>query len=148
MTPRLKAVTQIARIMDHQKEVLEFQVREITHRQTLEQERLTLMKNELHENIDRFEEELDRRMVLDREEVAYLFGMASTFFQKMERKKREIEMIEKDLETVRVLFQEAYQKKKAVEIVHHKITGQERKAEAVLDQKKMDDLTLSSRLRP
>jgi hypothetical protein len=146
MTSRLKTVSKIARIIDHQKEVLEFQVREISHRQDQEQARLIQMEKLLYESINRFEEGLNRRFVLDREEVAYLFGMASTFFKKMDRKKREIEQIEKELEAVKVLFWEAYQKKKAVEIVQNKIMDQERKTEAVRDQKNMDELTLTSRL--
>ena len=147
MTPRLKTISKIARIIDHQKEVLEFQVRDISHRQTLEQGRLTRMEKELHENIDRFEEGLQDQMILNREEVAYLFGMASTFFQRMERKKIEIEQIEKELEALRGLFWEAYQKKKAVEIVQNKIAGQEKRADAVLEQKDMDYLTTIGRYR-
>jgi hypothetical protein len=148
MIPRLKTVSKISRIIDHQKEVIEFQLREITHLQTLELERLTRLEKELHENIDRFEKSLHDRFILNSEEVAFLFSMASTFFQKMEWKKREIEKIEKDLEALRVLFLEAYRKKKAVEIVQNKIVGQERRAEAIGEQKNIDYLILSNRSRP
>jgi flagellar export protein FliJ len=147
MIQRLKTVSKISRIIDHQKEVIEFQLGEITHRQTLELERLSSMENELHETIDRFEKSLQDRFILNSEEVAFLFGMASTFFQKMEQKKREIEKIEKELEALKVIFLEAYRKKKAVEIVQNKIVGQERRAEAVVEQKNIDYLTLSSRSR-
>jgi hypothetical protein len=148
MIQRLKTVSKISRIIDHQKEVIEFQLREITHRQTLELDRLSSMEKELHETIDRFEKSLHDRFILNSEEVAFLFGMASTFFQKMERKKREIEKIEKELEALKVIFLEAYRKKKAIEIVQNKIVGQERRAEAVVEQKNLDYLTLSSRSRP
>ncbi len=148
MDTRLTTVSKIARIIDHQKEVIEFQLQAVNHRQTLELERLTLMDKELRENIGRFEESLNDRCLLNSEEVAFLFGMASTFFQKMERKKREIEKIEKELEAVKVLFSEAYKKKKAVEIVQKKIMTATRKTEARLEQKNMDYLTISSRSRP
>ena len=147
MNPHLKTVSKIARIIEHQKEVIEFQLREINQRQTLELERLTNLEKELQENIGRFEENLKDRFILNSEEVAFLFGMASTFFQKMERKKREIERIEKELEACQVLFLEAYKKKKAVEIVQNKIMAEERRAEARLEQKNMDYLTISSRTR-
>jgi hypothetical protein len=148
MTLRLKTVSKIARIIDQQKEIIEFQVQEVRHRQTLLQKKLTLLEKELYQNIDRFEESLTDRMILTSEEVAYLFGMASTFFQRMERKKKEIDQIEKELESLWVLFLEAYKKNKAVEIVQNKIVVQERKAEAVLDQNNMDYLSLINRSRP
>ena len=147
MTPRLKMVSKIARIIDHQKEVIEFQVLEIANRQTLEKERLTILEKELDDNIDRFEERLNDRIILNSEEVAYLFGMASTIFHKQERKKGEIDQIEKELEALRVIFLESYKKKKAIEIVQNKIVAQERRAEAVLEQKNRDYLNLSSRSR-
>jgi hypothetical protein len=147
MTKRLKTVAKIAKVIGHQKEILEFQVRDISQRHTREKERLTGMEKELQANIDRFEERFYNRKFLNNDEIAFLFGMASTFFQKMELKKKEIKQIEKELEAVRVLFWEAYQKKKAVDIVHHKIAGQERKAEAVQEQKSMDYLALVNRYR-
>jgi hypothetical protein len=147
MIPRLKAVSKIARIIDHQKEVIELQLREFTHRQTLETERLKLLEKGLEENIDHFEKGLKDRFIFNSEEVAFLFGMASTFFKRMEQKKREIEKIEKELEPLRVLFLEALKKKKAVEIVQNKIKVQDRRAEAVLEQKNLDYLTISGRLR-
>jgi hypothetical protein len=147
MNPRLIKVSKIARIIDHQKEVIEFQLQAANHRQTLEMERLTLLEKELCENIDRFEESLNDRCILTREEVVFLFGMASTFFQKMKQKKIEIEKIKKELEAFQVLFLEAYKKKKAVGIVQDKIMVQERSMEARLEQKNMDYLTISSRSR-
>jgi hypothetical protein len=147
MTPKLTMVSKIARIIDHQKEVIEFQVREITHRQTLEKERLAILEKELDDNLDRFEERFNDRIILNSEEVGFLFRMASTIFQKMERKKREIYKIEKELEAKRSIFLEAYRKKKAIEIVQRKIVLQEGRAEAVLEQKNMDYLNLSNRSR-
>ena len=148
MTPRLKTISKIARIIDHQKEVIEFQVLEITHRQTLEKERLTILEKDLYDNIDRFEVSLKDRIILNSEEVAFLFGMASTMMHKIERKKKEIDQIEKELTALRVIFWEAYKKKKAIEIVQNKILAQERKTESVLEQKNIDYLNLSSRPRP
>jgi hypothetical protein len=147
MTPRLKTVSKIARIIDHQKEVIEFQVLEITHRQTLEKERLTLLEKDLYDNIDRFEVSLKNRFILNSEEVAFLFTMASTIRHKIERKKKEIVQIEKELTALQAIFWEAYKKKKAIEIVQNKILAQERKTESVLEQKNIDYLNLSSRPR-
>jgi hypothetical protein len=147
MTPRLKMVSKIARIIDHQKEVIEFQIREITHLHTLEKKRLTILEKELDDNLDHFEERFNDRIILNSEEVGYLFGMTSAIIKKMERKKREIDKIEKELEVQRAIFLEAYKKKKAIEIVQKKIVFQERRAEAVLEQKNMDYLNLSSRSR-
>jgi hypothetical protein len=147
MIPRLKAVSKIAQIIDHQKEVIELQLQEFTHQQTLEVERLKLLEKGLRENIDHFEKGFKKRVIFNSEEVAFLFGMASTFFKKMEQKKREIEKIEKELEAIRGLFLEALRKKKAVEIVQDKIKVQNRRAEAVLEQKNLDYLTISGRLR-
>lgn len=148
MTPRLKTVSKIARIIDHQKEVIEFQLRAVNHRQTLEREKLSLLDKEVRQNIGHFEESLNDRSILNAEEVSFLFNMASTFFQKMEQKKRDIEKIEKELEAFKVLFSEAYKKNKAVEIVKNKIMTQEIREEARQEQKNMDYLTISSRSRP
>jgi hypothetical protein len=148
MTRRLKTVSKIARIIDHQKEVIEFQVMELTHRQTLEKERLTILEKDLYDNIDRFEESLNDRIILNSEEVAFLFAMASTLMHKIEREKKEIDQIEKELTALRAIFWEAYKKKKAIEIVQNKILVQERKKESVLEQKNIDYLNLSSRPRP
>lgn len=147
MTPRLKTVSKIARIIDHQKEVIEFQVLEITHRQTLEKERLTILEKDLYDSIDRFELSLKDRIISNSEEVAFLFAMASTIMHKIERKKKEIDQIEKELTALRAIFWEAYKKKKAIEIVQNKILAQERKTESVLEQKNSDYLNLSSRPR-
>jgi len=147
ITPRLKTVSKIARLIDHQKEVIELQVQEITHRITFEKERLTVLEKELQKNIGCFELSLKDRAILNSEEVDYLFTMASTLFSKMDQKKREIIKIEKELETQRALFWEAYKKKKAIEIVQNKIVFQERREEGILEQKNMDYLNLSSRSR-
>jgi hypothetical protein len=147
MTPRLIMVSKIARIIDHQKEVIEFQVREISHRRTLEAERLSILENELKDNLDRFVERSNNRNILNSEEVTYLFGMTSTIIHRMERKKREINKIEKELEAQLGIFLEAYKKKKAIEIVRNKIGAQERRAETVLEQKNMDYLNLSTRTK-
>ncbi len=142
MNPRLNKVSKIARIIGHQKEVIEFRLREAAHRRSLELKRLTLLERELQENIDRFEKALNNTFILGSEEVAFLFGTASILFQKIERKKREIEGIEKEWETLQALFLEAYKKKKAVEIFQCKIITQERKAEVTSEQKNMDYLNL------
>ncbi|MCJ7833501.1 MAG: flagellar FliJ family protein [Deltaproteobacteria bacterium] len=147
MALRSEKVSKIARIIDHQKEVIEFQVQEITNRMTLERGRLNHMEEELQNTIDRFEERLNDRVVLNSEEVNFLFGMASTFFTRLERKKREIAKIEKELEAQQAVFWEAYKKKKAIDIFQNKIVFRERREEAILEQKNMDYLNLSSRLR-
>ncbi len=147
MTPRIKTVSKIARIFDHQKEIIELQVSEIMHRQTLEKERLAVLEMELHDNVDRFDESLNDRIIMNSEKVAFLFGMASTISNKIDQKKKEIDQIEKELTALRAIFWEAYKKKKAIEIFENKILAQERKTESVLEQKNMDYLNLSSRSR-
>jgi hypothetical protein len=147
MTLRSEKVSKIARIIDHQKEVIEFQVQEITNRMTLEKGRLNYMEKELQNTLDRFEERLTDRTVLNSEEVNFLFGMAHTFFTRLERKKREIAKIEKELEAQRAIFWEAYKKKKAIGIFQNKIVFKERREEAIIEQKNMDYLNLSTRLR-
>ncbi len=148
MTQRLKTISKIARIIDHQKEVIELQVREIVHLQSLEKERLALLRSELYNNIDHFEERIHDGNILDKEEVTYLFGMSSTVFRKMEQKIRTIDKLEKELEALQSIFLEAYKKKKAIEIVQNKIKVQERKTEVFLEQKNLDYLNLSDRSRP
>jgi hypothetical protein len=147
MALRSEKVSKIARIIDHQKEVIEFQVQEITNRMTLEKGRLNHMEEQLQNTINRFEERLTDRTVLNSEEVNFLFGMAYTFFARLERKKREIAKIEKELEAQRAIFWEAYKKKKAIDIFQNKIVFKERREEAIIEQKNMDYLNLSTRLR-
>lgn len=147
MGRRSEKVSKIARIIDHQKEIIEFQVQEITNRMMLEKGRLNHMQEELQNTIDRFEERLNDQVLLNNEEVNFLFGMASTFFSRLERKKREIAQIEKELEAQRAVFWEAYKKKKAIDIFQKKIVFKEKREEAIVEQKNMDYLSLSSRLR-
>jgi hypothetical protein len=147
MALRSEKVSKIARIIDHQKEVIEFQVQEITNRMMLEKGRLNHMQEEIKNTIDRFEKRLNDRVILNNEEVNFLFGMASTFFSRLERKKREIAKIEKELEAQRAIFWEAYKKKKAIDIFQKKIVFKEKREEAIVEQKNMDYLSLSSRLR-
>jgi hypothetical protein len=148
MTPRLKKVSRIARLIDHQKEVIEFQVREIANLQTLEKKRMAVLETELDDHISRFQEGLNHRTILNSEEVAFLFGRASTIFHEMEHKKEELDRIEKELSVLQLIFLEAFKKKKAIEIIENKILAQERRMETVLEQKNMDYLNLSSRSRP
>ncbi len=147
MSPRYQTVSKIARIIAHQKEVIELGLRAVSQRKALEIKRLTILEKELQENINRFEKDLIDSFILSSDEVAFLFGLAGTFFQKIEGKKKEIEGIEKEWETLQAVFLEAYKKKKAVEIVQCKIMDQEEKAEAILEQKDMDYLTLLNRSR-
>lgn len=148
MSSRLQMVSKIKRITAHQKEVIELRLREVAQRRALEMARLTILKKELQGNIDRFEKGLIDSFILSSDEVAFLFGLAGNFFQKIEGKRKEIEGIEKEWETLQAVFLEAYKKKKAVEIVQQKIRTQEKKAEAVLEQRDLDYLTLLSRSRP
>ena len=119
----------------------------LRNRQNLEKDRLAVLEMDLHDNIDRFEESLKDRIILNSEEVAFLFGMASTISNKIEQKKKEIDQIEKELTALRAIFWEAYKKKKAIEIFQNKILAQERKTESVLEQKNMDYLNLLGRSR-
>jgi len=145
--PRLKTVSKIARLIDHQKEVIELQVQETTNRIGLEKGKLTVMEKALQDTIDGFEQRHLQQAVLTSDEVGHLFESASNCFFNMERKKKKIVEIEKELEVQWALFLEAFKKKKAITIVQNKLVLQERREEAVLEQKNMDFLNLLSRSR-
>ena len=148
MNRRLNRVSQIVQIIEHQKEIIEFRLREIAQRRALELERLATLVKELQANIDQFEKKLNDSLILSSDEVDFLFGTASALFQKIEGKKRVIEGIEEEWATFQTLFLEAYKKKKAVDIVQHKMMAQEMKAETLMEQKNMDYLTLLNWSKP
>jgi predicted HicB family RNase H-like nuclease len=148
MTSRLKTVSKIARIIDLQKEILEFQIQKIAQRIRFEQDRLAGLKKDFQNTIDRFGERADRQQIQSSKELGLLFGAASQQVKQIEEKKGGIAKTKKELAIQQALWDKAHKKKKAVEVLENKLAFQEKREEGVLEQKNMDYLSLSRRARP
>jgi flagellar biosynthesis chaperone FliJ len=147
MNPRLKTVSKVARIIDHQKELFEFQIRKITQRLLLERERLTRLEKELHNTVERFGEMADRQQIRNSQELGRLYDTASLYGKQIEQKKGALSRVRKELEVQQSLWDAVYKKKKAIESLETKLSFQEKREEGLLDQKNMDFLSLSKGAR-
>ncbi|MEW6184300.1 MAG: hypothetical protein AB1585_01020 [Thermodesulfobacteriota bacterium] len=143
MSSRLKTVSKVARIIDHQKELLEFQIRKIHQRLLLERDRLTGLEKDLRNTVERFGEKADRQQIHNGLELGRLYDAASLYGKQIEQKKAALSRVRKELEAQQALWDEAYKKKKAIEALENKLAFQEKREERILEQKNMDYLSLS-----
>ncbi len=147
MSQRLKTVSRIGELLDHQKEVIELQCHQIQSRLTQEKTRLTKLDDQLQDNIGRFEEGLKNRWVVNQQDVDYLYGISSFLLAKIEWKNKEIDCINRELNEKQAVLLEAYKKMKAFEVFKNKMVFQEKREGDLGEQKSLDYLSLVKRSR-
>ncbi|MBI5607143.1 MAG: flagellar FliJ family protein [Deltaproteobacteria bacterium] len=147
MSQRLKTVSRIGELLDHQKEVIELQCHQIQSRLTQEKTRLTELDDQLQDNIGRFEEGLKNRWVVNQQDVDYLYGISSFLLARIEWKNKEIACINRELNEKQAVLLEAYKKMKAFEVFKNKMVFQEKREGDLGEQKSLDYLSLVKRSR-
>lgn len=147
MSQRLKTVSRIGELLDHQKEVIELQCHQIQSRLTQEKTRLTELDDQLQDNIGRFEEGLKNRWIVNQQDVDYLYGISSFLLAKIEWKNKEISCIDSELKEKQAVLLEAYKKMKAFEVFKNKMVFQEKREGDLREQKSLDYLSLVKRSR-
>lgn len=147
MSQRLKTVSRIGELLDHQKEVIELQCHQIQSRLTREKTQLTELDDQLQDNIGRFEEGLKDRWIVYQQDVDYLYGISSFLLAKMEWKNKEIACTNRELKEKQAVLLEAYKKMKAFEVFKNKMVFQEKREGDLGEQKSLDYLSLVKRSR-
>jgi hypothetical protein len=144
MSERLKTVSRIAQLIDHQKEIIEMQYRQIQKKMDQEQNLLAALENQLVQTICSFEEDMQDRSILTNQDMAYLYGISSFLSKKIEAKTDLVVTIGKELRAQEVLWREAFRKKKAFDLLKDKIVFTEKVDEQRIEQKSQDYLSLVS----
>jgi hypothetical protein len=142
MKQRVKTVSRITQLIEHQKEALEMQVLQTRKRLVKETGRLVFLKNELRETIDGFDESLKDPNKITGQDITFLYGTLANLIIRIEKKNKDVVLIHKDLEEQNALLLESYQKKKVFELFTNKMIGQEKREEETGEQKAMDFLNL------
>jgi flagellar export protein FliJ len=144
MKQRVKTVSRITQLIEHQEEALEMQVLQTQNRLNTERDRLVFLKSELQETIDGFNESLkDDPQKVSVQDVAFLYGTHTTLLFRIEEKNNEVALINKVLKDQKALLLEAYQKKKVFEVFKNKMIRQEKREEETGEQRSMDFLNLT-----
>jgi flagellar export protein FliJ len=144
MSQRIKSLSRISRLIDHQKEVVEMEVLQIQKRLHYEKNLLADLEGRLEETIRTFEKDSHEKGIISSREMAYLYGMSSFLSHKIERQNHEVLQVDQELKVQEAILLAAYRKKKVFEIFKDKVVMKENKEVNRLDQKSQDFFTLVS----
>lgn len=147
MTQRIKKISRIAQLLDHQKEMIEFQFRQIQERVNHEKAHLAYLENELQDTIFSFEKGLMNRRKNQIQEVDSLYDEYAYLEAKIDRKTKQVDTLVQELEVQKAVLGEAFKKKKAFTIFKDKMVFQEKREEELWEQKSTDYWSLVNRLK-
>ncbi len=147
MSRRLKTISRISQLIEHRREVLELEALQVQKQLNRERSLLVTLKDQVQDSISPFEEGLRDHRVLDSQEVSTLYEVSHFLFAKIERKDEEVAGIGRDLEVRRAVLLEAYKKEKVFGLFMGKMDFQEKREEALKEQKSLDYLNLVKRSR-
>lgn len=147
MTPRIKKISRIAQLIDHQKEMIEFQFRQIQGRLNHEKAQLTYLENQLQETIFSFEKGLIHQRKIHIHDMDSLYSVYAFLTAKIDRKTKQVDTLGQQLETQKAVLGEAFKKQKAFTIFKDKMVFQEKREEDLWEQKSTDYLSLVNRLK-
>jgi flagellar biosynthesis chaperone FliJ len=142
MNGRTKKISRITRLMEQQKEAMEMKVIQTRHRLEAEERHLTNLKNDLLKTLDNFEKKVQEGDRVSLQDVVFLFGLHNFLSSGIEKKQKEVSLIEKELEVLKQFLLEAYQKKEIFGIFRNKMIQQEMRETAMIEQKALDFLNL------
>jgi hypothetical protein len=142
MKDRIKKMTRIARLMEHQKEALEMEVLQTRNRLATEGDRLQGLRLDLQGTMETFEKRIQAREELFLQDVVFLYGRHHSLSRKIENKSQEVGLITRELEVQEGFLLEAYQKTKAFGLFQNKMIRQDEKETNLAEQKSLDFLNL------
>jgi hypothetical protein len=142
MNGRTKKISRITRLMEQQKEAMEMKVIQTRHRLEAEERHLINLKNDLLKTLDNFEKKVQEGDRVSLQDVVFLFGLHNFLSSGIEKKQKEVSLIEKELEVLKQFLLEAYQKKEIFGIFSNKMIQQEMRETAMIEQKALDFLNL------
>jgi hypothetical protein len=145
MSQRLKSISRIARLLDHQKEAIEMEVLQTRQKLDQEQNNLADLENRLEMTIGTFEKDMNDKVICSSREVTYLYGVSSFISNKIEVKQTEVQQIDRKLRAQEDVLLAAFRKQKVFGLFKNKLVAREKRTEALLEQKSQDFLNLVTR---
>jgi flagellar export protein FliJ len=142
MNTRTKKISRITRLMEQQKEAMEMKVLQTRHRLETEEKHLSNLKNDLLKTLDNFEKKVQEGDRVSLQDVVFLFGLHNFLSSGIEKKQKEVSLIEKELDVLKQFLLEAYQKKEIFGVFKNKMIQQEIRETAMIEQKALDFLNL------
>lgn len=143
MKQRIKTVSRVTQLIAHQKEALEMRVLQTRNLLAKESHRLAGLNNELKEAFDDFDERVMGQKRVTAWDVAFLYGIHATLRGRIEKKNKEVDLINETLKAQKALVLEAYQKKKIFEGFKNNLIRQEKRESDLKEQKAMDFFSLT-----
>ena len=141
-----ETIAKILKLKDNKKKEIEIKVREAHERVDEEDSRLNALQNDYNDRLNYFRE-AHKEGVFNARDVISHYEMLSHIDGKIKEQKRvniECENVLRSLETTLI---EAHKDKKAIEILDDKISRQEQKERALADQKELDYLGVTRRMK-
>jgi flagellar export protein FliJ len=147
MRPNTKKISRITRLMEQQKEAMEMEVLQARNRLAAEEGHLADLKNELSRTLDDFEERVQSGERIALHEVSFLFEMHKFLSSGIKKKRNEVSRLEGELELLKQVLLEAYQRKEVFGVFQNKMIRQELRGAALNEQKSLDYLNLNNGIR-
>jgi hypothetical protein len=144
MKERIKKIDRIARLIDHQKEAIEMEVLQTRRHLATEEDRLQGLRQDLRGAIDTFEKRVQDREEILLQDVVFLYGMHHSLSRRIEKKRREVGFIARELEVRKGLLLEAYQKREVFGVFQDKMIRRDERETNLAEQKSLDFLNLKN----
>jgi hypothetical protein len=144
MKDRIKKMTRIARLMEHQKEAMEMEVLQTRNRLATEETRLQGLRQDLQGTLSTFEKRIQDREEIFLQDVVFLYGMHHSLSRRIEKKRQDVGLITREMEVQEGLLLEAYQKTKVFGLFQDKMIHQDEKETNLAEQKSLDFLNLKN----
>lgn len=141
-----ETISKILKLKDNKKKEIEIKVREALGRVDEEDSRLHALQNDYNERLNYFRE-VHQEGVFSAKDVISHYEMLSHMDGKIEKQKRVNIECENVLRSLEKTLVEAHKDKKAIEILDDKISKQEHKERALAEQKELDYLGVTRKIK-
>jgi flagellar export protein FliJ len=141
-----ETISKILKLKDNKKKEIEIKVREAYGRVEEENSRLHALQSDYNNRLNYFKE-AHKEGVFSARDVISHYEMLSHIDGKIEEQKRINIECESVLQSLEKTLVEAHKDKKSIEILDDKITRQEQKENALAEQKELDYLGVTRKIK-
>lgn len=141
-----ETISKILKLKDNKKKEIEINIRKAYERVDEENSRMDSLQNDYNNRLNYFRE-VHKEGVFNARDVISHYEMLSHIDEKIEEQKRVNIECENVLRSLEETLVEAHKDKKAIEILDDKITRQERKKMALAEQKELDYLGVTRKIK-
>jgi flagellar export protein FliJ len=146
MMRKKESVSKILMLKDNKKKEIEIKVKKAHERVDEEKSRLYALQKDYNERLNYFREAHKEGVFSVRDVISY-YEMLSHIDGKIEEQKRIHIECKNALQSLEQTLVEAHKDKKAIEILNDKLTQREQKEKALAEQKELDYLGVTRRVK-